>query len=32
MLNAGAMVVESYTVEFQAKDYKKILQALAFLV
>ena len=32
MLNAGAMVVESYTVEFQAKDYKEILQALVFLV
>ena len=28
----GAIFVESYAVEFQAKDHKEILQALVFLV
>ncbi len=28
----GAILIEPYTVEFQAKDYNEILQALVFLV
>ena len=31
-LYPGAIFVEPYAVEFQAKDYKEIFQALVFLV